>query len=138
MYYTETIDFTDDTSLNTTSVLAVGPGVGLNGTALVLIWTSDNVNLFTRNPVPSSSDVFVHDIGNACPPALTVKPALYQGSFPVTLLRFDGNDGNGDKTVYACNGTVVKRMYVDYVPLAIIDHDAAVNATNGLSQDLFD
>lgn len=99
-----TVDFTEN-SLNINNTLEWGPGVGLNGATFLFLLGDDNTTFF-------ESGLASLALGDPC------SEAYYRNkcntTFPAACFVFDEPV---DETIYVCNGTVVGRLFLDFVPL---------------------
>jgi hypothetical protein len=79
--------------------------VDIEGAALVILLGDENTIFFEEE------DSMSLEIGDPCPKVN--HESKCNTTFPVTCLLFDQPD---DETVYACNGTVIGRLFLDFVP----------------------
>ena len=106
-YFSMTVDFTDET-LGADRVLSWGPGLGLDGTLIMLLVGDESTIFFSQ-----TSDNPERKIGSPCPKTkVPLATNLCDPSSPVSCLKFDDPL---DKVVYACNGTITGSVYLDYV-----------------------
>eukprot|EP00977_Amphora_coffeiformis_P028789 scaffold37094_cov122-Amphora_coffeaeformis.AAC.1 len=112
LYFTITVDFTDNT-LESDRAVQRGPGVGLDGAALMLLLGDDNTTFFDLPTwfkfLPTAPPSFRP--GDPCP---KIYNGVYPTAFPVTPLLFEDPS---DNIIFACNGTIIGRLFLYYVPM---------------------
>ena len=100
--------------MNANHALKWGPGVGLDGAAFVFLLGDGNISFFEEDATPFA-------LGDPC------SEAYYKNecntTFPAACFVVDEPV---DETVYVCNGTVVGRLFLDFVP----EQTASTNSTD--------